>query len=106
MSCDFCPKESIKEIMTDYVHKTEKKEILFKNVPALECEKCGDIYFKNSNIKAIKTFADEKENDITSVDFQNLTFAEEPQPTSFLKIIHSAVENMGKAPYDDKKTNG
>ena len=60
MVCVFCEKEGIREVFTDYTRNFKDKKVIVKNVPALYCETCGDYYFKNSVIKEIRNFINNK----------------------------------------------
>ncbi len=53
-SCSFCGNENIKNSLVEYTYKHDGKYMIFHNVPALQCEYCGEKYFEAKVLKQIE----------------------------------------------------
>ncbi len=53
-SCSFCGNKHLKSILTEYTYRHNGKYMIFQNVPALQCEFCGEKYFDASVLKQIE----------------------------------------------------
>jgi len=53
-SCSFCGNKNIKDTLVEYTYKHDGKYMIFKNVPALQCEFCGEKYFEAKVLKQIE----------------------------------------------------
>jgi len=53
-SCSFCGNKNIKDTFVEYTYKHDGKYMIFQNVPALQCEFCGEKYFEAKVLKQIE----------------------------------------------------
>ncbi len=53
-SCSFCGNENIKNSLVEYTYKHDGKYMIFHNVPASQCEYCGEKYFEAKVLKQIE----------------------------------------------------
>ena len=53
-NCSFCGNENIKNSLVEYTYKHDGKYMIFHNVPALQCEYCGEKYFEAKVLKQIE----------------------------------------------------
>jgi YgiT-type zinc finger domain-containing protein len=53
-SCSFCGNKNIKNTQVEYTYKHDGKYMIFHNVPALQCEFCGEKYFEANILKKIE----------------------------------------------------
>ncbi len=53
-SCSFCGNKNIKDTLVEYTYKHDGKYMIFQNVPALQCEFCGEKYFEAKVLKQIE----------------------------------------------------
>ena len=53
-NCSFCGNENIKNTLVEYTYKHDGKYMIFYNVPALQCEYCGEKYFESKILKQIE----------------------------------------------------
>ncbi len=53
-SCSFCGNKNIKNSLVEYTYKHDGKYMIFHNVPALQCEYCGEKYFEAKVLKQIE----------------------------------------------------
>jgi len=53
-SCSFCKNKNIKNTKVEYTYKHDGKYMIFHNVPALQCEYCGEKYFEAKVLKQIE----------------------------------------------------
>ena len=53
-NCSFCGNENIKKSLVEYTYKHDGKYMIFHNVPALQCEYCGEKYFDAKVLKQIE----------------------------------------------------
>ena len=53
-SCSFCGNKNIKQALSEYTYKHDAKYMIFKNVPCLQCEYCGEKYFEAKVLKQIE----------------------------------------------------
>jgi len=53
-TCNFCGNTHIQSILTEYTYRHNGKYMIFHNVPALQCEFCGEKYFEAKVLKQIE----------------------------------------------------
>ncbi len=53
-NCSFCGNKNIKKTLVEYTYKHDEKYMIFHNVPALQCEYCGEKYFDAKVLKQIE----------------------------------------------------
>jgi len=53
-NCSFCGNKNIKNSLVEYTYKHDGKYMIFHNVPALQCEYCGEKYFEAKVLKQIE----------------------------------------------------
>jgi len=53
-SCSFCGNENIKTTQSEYTYRKDGAYMIFQNVPALQCEFCGEKYFSSKTLKQIE----------------------------------------------------
>jgi YgiT-type zinc finger domain-containing protein len=66
MTCFYCKGDTKKQIKTHAV-TLEKCVIIIKNVTALVCEQCGEVYFTDDVMKKLEVIIDRLENIIKEV---------------------------------------
>ncbi len=52
--CTFCGNKNIKSVLTEYTYKHNGNYMIFHNVPAFQCEYCGEKYFEAKVLKQIE----------------------------------------------------
>ena len=67
--CSFCGNQNIKSTRVEYTYKHDGKYMIFQNVPAFQCEYCGEKYFEAKVLKQI-------ENEFVSVQLGKKTAKE------------------------------
>jgi YgiT-type zinc finger domain-containing protein len=65
MLCTFCKASTLKEIKADYKRNIKGQRYLIKNVPAVTCDECGDIYFDNNIITKIRANIFDRDTKVT-----------------------------------------
>ena len=53
-SCAFCGNKNIRQTLTEYTFRHNGEYMIFRNVPALQCEFCGEKYFDAKVLKQIE----------------------------------------------------
>ena len=53
-NCSFCGNKNIKKVQVEYTYKHNGNYMIFHNVPALQCEYCGEKYFDAKVLKQIE----------------------------------------------------
>jgi YgiT-type zinc finger domain-containing protein len=52
--CTFCGNKHLKNTLTEYTFRHDGNYMIFHNVPALQCEFCGEKYFEAKVLKQIE----------------------------------------------------
>jgi len=52
--CQFCGNKNFKNVNVDYTYKHDDQLLLVRNVPAEQCEFCGEQYFHVEILKKIE----------------------------------------------------
>ena len=52
--CSFCGNTRLKPVTTEYTYRHDGQYMIFHNVPALQCEYCGEKYFDSQTLKQIE----------------------------------------------------
>ena len=52
--CSFCGNKNIKNTLTEYTYRHKGKYMIFNNVPAQQCEFCGEKYFESKVLRKIE----------------------------------------------------
>jgi YgiT-type zinc finger domain-containing protein len=52
--CAFCGNKHLKNTLTEYTFRHDGSYAIFHNVPALQCEFCGEKYFEAKILKQIE----------------------------------------------------
>lgn len=52
--CNFCGNKNFKENQVQYVYKHDEKFLMVNDVPCVQCEYCGEQYFKSDVLKKIE----------------------------------------------------
>lgn len=52
--CSFCGNTHLKKTVTEYTYRREGAYMIFQNVPAIQCEFCGEKYFDVKTLKRIE----------------------------------------------------
>lgn len=53
-SCSFCGNKNIKKALTEYTYRHNGNYMIFNNVPAYQCEFCGEKYYESKVLKKIE----------------------------------------------------
>jgi len=52
--CSFCGNTHLKSVMAEYTWRHDGHCMIFHNVPAMQCEYCGEKYFDAQTLKRIE----------------------------------------------------
>ena len=52
--CSFCGNKNLKNTLTDYTYRHGSDYMIFHNVPAVQCEYCGEKYYTSRTLKQIE----------------------------------------------------
>jgi YgiT-type zinc finger domain-containing protein len=66
MSCFYC-KGDTKQKLKTHAATLDKCVIIVKNVPALVCKQCGEVYFTDDVMQKLESIIDKLENIIKEV---------------------------------------
>jgi YgiT-type zinc finger domain-containing protein len=92
--CHFCGNKNFKDIKTQYTYKHGDKFLIVDDVPCIQCEYCGEQYFKadilkqiEKEFKSIYSYGKKAKKEITVpvekfVDIQTLNHRSTGQPTA------------------------
>lgn len=53
--CSFCGNKHLKKTVTEYTYRHDGAYMIFQNVPAVQCEFCGEKYFDSKTLKRIES---------------------------------------------------
>ena len=53
--CHFCGNKNLKECQVQYTYRHDNKFIIVDDVPCVQCEFCGEQYFKSKVLKKIES---------------------------------------------------
>lgn len=53
-NCSFCGNKNVKSTVSEYTYKHDGNYMIFKNVPAIECEYCKEKYYDAKVLKKIE----------------------------------------------------
>ncbi len=53
--CSFCGNKHLKTTVTEYTYRQNGAYMIFQNVPAIQCEFCGEKYFDANTLKRIES---------------------------------------------------
>ena len=52
--CNFCGNKNIKHTLSEYTYRHNGMYMIFNNVPAEQCEFCGEKYYESKVLKKIE----------------------------------------------------
>ena len=71
MMCKYCKNEHLIESTTTHVVDLKNQLIIIRNVPCLECDQCGEIYFSDEIAKRLEKIVNEAKNFAQEVSIIN-----------------------------------
>ena len=72
MTCFFCKGDTENKVKTHAV-TLDQCVIIIKNVPAMVCKQCGEVYFTDAVMQKLETIIDRLENIIKEVAIVDYT---------------------------------
>ena len=57
--CNFCGNKNFRNSNTQYIYRRDERFLIVNDVPCVQCEYCGEQYFKGAVLKSIEKEFDE-----------------------------------------------